>query len=263
MSGPRRRIERELNCGGIDMSKTMVVSGQISALEAPARAGLVVRTYAKALPSLKARGMDGRQLGADALTDANGRYRIEFGIEPSDPDRGRSRLTPGLLIRVFDDETLLGESAVVFAVADDAVIDLTVAIPERSEFELLLAHVKPALQGVALAELSDEDLVFLEGVPATDPERHGIAHPALAFVRKTLSSLAGRSEPGTDWIRMLRSAAQVARETGVCASSRRPMPICMPRWCARSTTGSFPRRCAISSMWSSGGSSDTTMSATR
>ena len=199
------------------MNKAIAVSGQISAHDGATRAGLVVRAYAEALPSLKARGMDERQLGADALTDANGRYRIEFGIELSDPDRGRALLTPDLLIRVFDDETLLGQSAVVFAVADDAVIDLAVALPERSEFELLLVHIGPSLQGVALADLSDEDLVFLKGLAGTDPERHGIAHPALGFVRRTLSSLAGRSEPVADWLAMLRSSARLARETGVSA----------------------------------------------
>jgi hypothetical protein len=142
-----------------------VVSGKITDAGGKAVQGLNVRAYERRLRAE-------RELGR-AITDADGHYRIEYHIaEP--PRTGRPGID--LLVKVFrgsDPEPIIA-SPVAFNVGETHEIDLTLPAPEvpaRSEYEMLVETLEPALAGVNRADLTDEELEFLIAINSI---RHNI-----------------------------------------------------------------------------------------
>jgi hypothetical protein len=170
---------------------------------------ITVRAFDKGLPSLGARGE--QQLGTDALTDAEGRYAITFTEE--DFSRGKSlrrgKVRPDLFIRVFDGDTLLGESNIHFHAEPETRIDLTVEVPERSEYEALVHRLTPILQGIAIADLTDEDLAFIEG-------ETGVGE---SWLTRLGTFLHGATDVARNRIRLLRQSAQYAQRTQLLAEA--------------------------------------------
>src|SRR5215470_7170234 len=159
------------------------VNGKVTQSKEKHLHGVTVRAFDKGLPSLGARGE--QQLGKGAMTDAEGNYEIIFAAE--DFSKGESRrdnVRPDLLIRVFDGDTLLGESSIHFHAGPETRIDLTVKVPERSEYETLVRRITPILQGVALGDLTDEDLAFIQGETKIDPERLKLLRLSAQLARK-------------------------------------------------------------------------------
>lgn len=116
---------------------------------------VVVRAYARELRS--------EALLGEVTVDKDGRYRIEYTRAGKGDGGGKAT---HLSIRAFTPGgTRLGESAVRFNAKAEEVIDLEVqpvAEPAPSEFESLVERVRPALGDLAHADLSDEDVAFLE-----------------------------------------------------------------------------------------------------
>src|SRR5262245_22021492 len=159
-----------------------LVQGQIKQTNGASPVSLTVRAFNTNLPSLKARGLDEQRLG-EATTDGTGHYQISFAGD--EVRQGPEvKLNPDLLIRVFDGDTLLGESGVLFNAPAEATIDLTLSISDRSEFELLISRITPELQGVPLADLTDDDLAFLKGENGTNQVPQGLVSRLVQFVRE-------------------------------------------------------------------------------
>ena len=160
-----------------------VVRGQVRANGHPLT-NVTVRAYDKDLPSLGSRSE--QQIGDEDITDADGSYCISY---PTDQfrrgeSRRRKKLQPDLMIRVFDGDALLGESKILFNAPPDASIDLTVERPERSEYDCLASRLRPVLQGVALADLTDQDLDFLASEAEIEPERLKLLRQSAQFARQ-------------------------------------------------------------------------------
>lgn len=140
-----------------------------------------------------------QQLG-EAITDAQGAYRIQYAASQIAADEGG---TADLLVRVLAaDGATLGESAVHFNAPPIAIVDVTVSeepTAERSLFETIDASVRPLLGKLTVPELDEsrehQDLTFLEG-------ETGIAKAALA--RFALASrMVQEGLPAEFWFALL------------------------------------------------------------
>jgi hypothetical protein len=189
------------------MPKQFVVSGRITGANGQSFPGVVLRAFDKGLPSLGARAE--QQLGAEAAADINGSYVISFSEEEFQraDTNGQHRQLPDLLIRAFDGETALGESMVNFSAAPETRIDLTVKIPERSEYEAIVLALASSLRGAPIAALTDEDISFLLG-------EKGIGESGL----QQQSSLLGVTID-KDRLKLLRQSAQYAQHTKMAAEA--------------------------------------------
>jgi hypothetical protein len=96
------------------MPEKWAISGHITQQRRSAFSNALVRAFNKDLPSLGTRGE--RQLGADAVTDSEGRYEVTFSADEFQHGElgRRAKLRPDLFIRVFDGDTALAESPVHF-----------------------------------------------------------------------------------------------------------------------------------------------------
>ena len=196
------------------MHTEFAVAGQIARPDGSPLSGLSVRAFDKDLPSLRARGLDEQKLG-EAVTDAEGRYRIAFTGQDfrQGEVRRRGKLRPDLFIRVYDEgDAPLGESAVHYHAEQEVRIDLTVAPPQRSEYESLVREITPVLQGVAMADLTDEDLAFLEG-------EAGIHEARSSFVSRLVRGSG--TKPG---FRRIRSSCCAGRHATHAKPTSRPKP---------------------------------------
>jgi hypothetical protein len=190
------------------MAKDFTICGHITISDGEPVAGLTVRAFDKDLPSLGARSEQG--LGEEAITDAEGCYGIVFS--DSEFQRGearkRGKAQPDLLVRVFDGDALVGESKVYRNAGYEARIDLTVALPHLSEYEALVHEIRPVLQGVAIADLTDEDVEFLRE-EIGNHERH------LRFLSRLAHWASHKPAASIDLLEELRRAAQFARRSNV------------------------------------------------
>lgn len=192
------------------MSGLFEITGQVALPDGKPAPNVTLRAFDKSLPSLDARGLGERRLGGDALTDADGRYRIAFGEQDfqQGATRGRAKARPDIVVRAFDGDTLLVESGVHHDAGQAARIDLTIALPHRSEYESLLREITPILQGVAVADLTDEDVAFLKG-------EAGIGETRTNFIGRLLREPKHQAGTPIDLLGALRTSARIVREAGV------------------------------------------------
>jgi len=147
------------------------VSGSITDQNARPLPGLVVRAFE--------RGMRSEGLLGEAQTDPAGHYQVAYTAgQIHHAEDG----PPDLMIRVYSsDGRVLGASPTLFDAPPVATIDLEISIPPQgrlSEWEETLGEITPILEGVALADLTDDDMAFLFGETRIDPQR-------LEFVRQS------------------------------------------------------------------------------
>ncbi len=110
------------------------------------------------------------QLG-ETITDGAGRYEIRYGAEQF---RRVEKSSADLVVRALDARGReLAASPILFNAGPVTTVDLVVGIQGRgsSEYERLVAEVAPLLDGVALHELTDQDLDFLAGDTGLDRKK--------------------------------------------------------------------------------------------
>jgi len=189
------------------MSFERSIAGRVVTIAGDPVPDVVVMAHDKDLPSLKAIGP---KLGQDAVTDEEGCYRITYDwtqSEGGDAQR-RGKVRPDICVQAYDGDSLLGQSGVHFNAEREIRIDLTVARPHRSEFEDLVGDLGPALRGVAIADLTDEDLAFLKGETGIGEAPSGL---------QSRLQQRGRQEAGLarDLLELLRKSARFSRATGI------------------------------------------------
>jgi hypothetical protein len=143
---------------------TFVVKGQIRDKDGNPVTALLVKAFDVDLRSEEPLG--------EATTDERGFYKITYTADQfSHGDNDRANL----IIRAFDSKgNELGASEVTYNAPAEATIDLVVEpLPETesSEYELLLAEITPLLEGVALADLTDDNIAFLTGKTGVERKR--------------------------------------------------------------------------------------------
>jgi hypothetical protein len=186
---------------------SFTVSGKIKQPNGPPFPGVTVRAFNKDLPSLGPRGET--QLGTDAVTDADGFYKIFFTERDLQKasSNGRDKLRPDLFIRAFDGEIVLGQSVVNFNAPLQTSVDLTVAIPDLSEYEAVLHALGPSLNGASIAALTDEDIGFLLG-------QNGVGESRLEQQSAVLGLQINK-----DRLDLLRRVTQSAEQTATPAEA--------------------------------------------
>jgi hypothetical protein len=182
-----------------------IVSGRITQSDGRTLSNATVRAFNKDLPSLGRRSE--QQLGRDVNTDNDGCYKILWTERDflDGEARMHGKVRPDIFIRILEGDTLLGESNVHFNADREEHIDLTVTRPDRSEYENLISQIMPVLQGVAIADLTDEDIVFLKG-------ETGIGQGRLYSPKGLAGPVNARTASSADLLVLLRKAAQFARQ---------------------------------------------------
>lgn len=127
--------------------------------------GTVRQSEGRPLTDVMARAFDQglrerRSILGESKTDRNGRYTIAYQPKQLlNPDRGSANLLVELVSR---DGAVLTRSDIQFNARPVEIIDLTVDTDEQaSEWEQLMARMRPALQGLSIAELADGELAFI------------------------------------------------------------------------------------------------------
>ncbi|MEU0094821.1 neuraminidase-like domain-containing protein [Kribbella sp. NPDC006257] len=134
--------------------------------------------------SAAARGLRSEQPLGTATTDTDGTYRIEYPALDSPFD---------LMLQVHDgDETVL--ETLQYSAGPDEAVDLVLPAVGGSEYDAVLAKVRPLLDGSAISELPDDQ-----------------AHADIDFLVRS-----SRAEPGQ--IRRLVIATRHAETTGLPAA---------------------------------------------
>jgi Tc toxin complex TcA C-terminal TcB-binding domain/Neuraminidase-like domain len=140
------------------------VRGRVRETDGTAPATTTVRAFDKDLRS--------EEILGEARTDEDGDYVITYG-----PERFRraEKLRADLVVRAYDPGgRVTAESGVVFNAPENAAVHLVLgvgSIAGPSEYEQLVAGLEPALDGVALQDLTEDDIAFLAGEAGADPER--------------------------------------------------------------------------------------------
>ncbi len=110
------------------------------------------------------RDMRSEELQGEATTDAQGHYEIAYSAAQFARAEKRSAdLRASVCTREGRE---LASSPIHFNAQPVETIDLALGddvLAGPSEYELLVEELRPLTQGVALAELTDEDIEFLEG----------------------------------------------------------------------------------------------------
>jgi hypothetical protein len=154
-----RKVEIEVELPVNDEPVARVL-GQILRADGFPLKGLRVRAFSKELRH--------EDLLGEAVTDEEGRYEIRYGLHA--PDAGTQKLN--LFIRVYDDEMqALAVSAIVFNAGAEETINLTLdqALAQGpSEYEMLLEALKTGARDVPPAELTEEEIRFLNRETGAD-----------------------------------------------------------------------------------------------
>jgi hypothetical protein len=133
---------------------SFTVSGLVRHQDGMALGGVIVRAFDKDLRSEQPLGQ--------ATSNVDGRYEIVYSADKF--ARGEKK-TADLIVRAFSPEGLqLSESSILFNAPAAATVNLTITpLPPvtSSEYEQLVADITPALDGVAIADLTDGDIAFL------------------------------------------------------------------------------------------------------
>ena len=123
----------------------------------------------------------------EATTDSTNHYEIAY---TADQFRRAEKQTADLIVRAFDrDGLLLAASDILFNAPPVATIGLIIGPrPDDeplSEYEQILKDLTPLLEGVALADLVDQDLAFLFGETAIDRQRTEFLRQGAKLSRET------------------------------------------------------------------------------
>lgn len=134
------------------------ISGRISSDKSPAVPGIKVFAYDKRI--------SGDVVIGKAVTDKEGNYTIFYN-----KDILQGKVKPDIEIRLMDtvdSKKEIGRSAVRYNAGDDTKFNISLEsakIPRQSEFDRLLAVVKPHLENKKLSDLSEnnekKDITFL------------------------------------------------------------------------------------------------------
>jgi hypothetical protein len=184
--------------------------------------GTVTGPAGRPVPDLTVRALDrdlrSFELLGEAVTDAAGRYAVEYG-----PDAAVAGEAAGagrradLEVVVLRGDAELGRSPVRFNAADREQVDLTVSVEPAggSEYERYLALLEPALTGVRLADLREDaevqDVTFLVG-------ETGIPRDRLELLIRAAREAAVRDGglpievPAAAWYAWLRFGLPAERE---------------------------------------------------
>jgi len=131
-----------------------VVRGSIRGADGTPRLGLTVRAFDRNI------GKDDTLLG-EATTDAQGNYRIAYASGQLD-----GKAAADLVITVYQDNSPLQTSDVIFNAPPDVVKDFTIAVDKGPEFQWLLNRIKPLMHSkIGDAGFSETQIGFL-------PRRH-------------------------------------------------------------------------------------------
>jgi len=118
------------------------------------------------------RDLRSETLLGEATTGSKGKYKITYAAEQF--SRG-DKQSADLLVRAYgENDQVLAASEIHFNAAQQQQIDLAVVRPPQprlSEYEQFLAELTPALQDLPLAELTEDDITFLQRETALD-RRH-------------------------------------------------------------------------------------------
>jgi hypothetical protein len=164
--------------GIVDPATEASLASEIGSLQAAGRGFVVYGRLVGAEGVLTVRASD-RDLRSEELlgevTTREGHYQIRY--EASQFRRAEKRRAD-LVVRVMNaDGRQLAESPIAFNAQPVEVIDLSMRHGEepRSEYELLVKELRPLLQGLSLAELTESqehrDVSFLAGETGRDPLR--------------------------------------------------------------------------------------------
>ncbi|MBN1561221.1 hypothetical protein JW998_13290 [candidate division KSB1 bacterium] len=133
------------------------VEGTIKNSTGSPAAGLAVRAFDKRL-----RGSD--FLLGECQTDPDGHYEITY---PKSTFEQANKQHPDLIVRVFDEYGVeVVHSKTLYNARELEIVNLTrqVAVQRGpSEYERLTEELQPLLQGLALEDLTIEDIAFLSG----------------------------------------------------------------------------------------------------
>jgi hypothetical protein len=157
---------------------TFVVKGQIRDKNGNPATALLVKAFDIDLRS--------EELLGEKTADERGFYQIIYTADQfSHGDNDRANL----IIRAFDSKgNELGASEVTYNAPAEATIDLVVELipkTESSEYEQLLAEITPLLEGVALADLTDDNIAFLTGKTGVERKRLDELRQAAQLSRHT------------------------------------------------------------------------------
>jgi hypothetical protein len=121
----------------------------------------------------------------EAQTDATGNYQITYTAG----QLHHAEDSADLMIRVLSaDGRVLGASPTLFDAPPVAVIDLEIPTSPTgrlSEWEETLGEITPILEGVALADLTDDDLAFLFGETRIDRQHLEFVRQAAKLSKRT------------------------------------------------------------------------------
>jgi hypothetical protein len=121
---------------------TRTVHGQITDQNGSPQSGLAVKAFDRNIGKVDT-------LFGQAATDAQGNYRITYASKQLD---GKS--TADLVVAVYQGESLLQTSDVIFDASPEVVKDFTIAMDQGPEFQRLAAKIEPLLRNKAgIAEL--------------------------------------------------------------------------------------------------------------
>jgi hypothetical protein len=142
------------------MAVNFDVRGHVQLEDGSSAPGLKVQAFDKDLRSEQPLG--------SAVTDPNGDFEIAY---TSDQFSRAEKQTADLVVRAYGAEgEELGTSGIMFNAPQAATLDLTLApaeIARVSEYERLVDDVTPVLDGVAVSDLTDDDITFLVGETRT------------------------------------------------------------------------------------------------
>jgi hypothetical protein len=235
-----------------DDDPTRHVAGQVvSRQDGRPILGVIVKAFDANLRSEEPLG--------ERTTDERGTYRIPDPAEQfSQGDNDRA----DLIIRVFDSAgNELGASDVTYNAPAEAIIDLVVEpLPktESSEYEHLVADITPHLEGVPLADLTDDHLAFLAAKTGVERNRLEELRQAAQISRQTdlpievLYAFARHDIP-LDLKSLLSSDLDTLRGLLETSIKRRIIPNCQdrirPRRMLDFHTGACRGRMAAEPQW--------------
>ncbi|MEX2307779.1 MAG: neuraminidase-like domain-containing protein [Pirellulales bacterium] len=200
-----------------------VVRGQVRRIDGSLLVDGTVRAFDKDLRSEET-------LGA-ALTGRDGCYKIKYTTRQF---RRAEKQSADLIVRVFSREGLpLAASPIIFNARPEEIVDLVIGGEEYrgpSEYEQHLAELTPVLQGVELADLTEEDVAFLAGETGIDPEHIAFLVVGARLGRKTdlradaFYGLFRQSLP-TDLPTLLAQSPEVQRRALETALDENVIPV--------------------------------------
>jgi len=180
----------------------------------------------------------------EARTDPAGAYRIAYA-----PEAFRKAESGGadLLVRAFDAKGVrIAESAVRFNAGADEVIDLLVALSQKSEWERITLAVTPLLEGQDLLPdaFTDADIEFIVADAALDREqlaewvwayRAALAQPLVAPAPSPDSTLAAMRTVGDNQSGGMRASRALVDWIFYFACARNASPQDVVELLARDT----------------------------